>query len=326
MTTKELDERINEHLNATSTSRNPTATASATAASTTVATETLALTGCPLTFWKAIVHVTTTRTNGNIKIDQDNVCISFALIKQKPTESVADYKRRFSNILDSYAIVSVPLPAQWIQAIRFMQGLDAQRFGTMNRYFANELTNGRGNYPTTLDNAVNKATRWQTEPASTASYTAPISTFIAEKQKPKKQPFKPATTSSDTCTFCRKIGHTQEMCHQFKARQKDAQEATKNQKPRSKGKVANFAELDISEADDDTPSALLVYHLEQISLTSQKIPSNDLILDTGDNGSIVNNRDIMTDMIKGAVTTFKGLSGTLSTTETGSLGDLCTAF
>lgn len=114
MTTKELDERVNEHLNATSTSRNSTATASATgasttAASTTVATETLAPTGCPLTFWKAIVHVTTTRANGNIMIDQDNVCISFALIKQKPTESVADYKRRFSNILDSHAIVSVPL-------------------------------------------------------------------------------------------------------------------------------------------------------------------------------------------------------------------------
>jgi hypothetical protein len=40
----------------------------------------------------------------------------------------------------------------------------------------------------------------------------------------------------------------------------------------------------------------------------------------------VSNRDILTALIKGAVTTFKGLSGTLSTAETGSLGDSCTAF
>ena len=33
---------------------------------------------CPLALWKCIVHVTTTRTIGNTKVDQNNLFINFA--------------------------------------------------------------------------------------------------------------------------------------------------------------------------------------------------------------------------------------------------------
>lgn len=349
MTTKELDERVNEHLNASLTIRQisgttPTLTSPVASespnstTSTNTANQAITSTNCPLVFWKAIVHVTTTRTNGNIKIDQDNVSIAFATIKQKPTESVADYKKRFSNIIESYGVVQVPVPAQWVQAIRFMQGLDTHRFGAMNRYFANELTNGKDNYPTTLDSAVSKATRWLIEPSNSITYAPPtLTTFVAERQKPKSRSAKSDIGSpADTCAFCNKPGHSQEMCHHYKARQKEAQDNSKSsrQKPRPKGKTAHFADQSTEDADDDTPSAMLGYHTISVSRTTLQalrselgppLPDTDIILDTGANGSIVNNAQLLSNLTSGEKMTFNGLSGKLSTSKQGTLADLCSA-
>ena len=67
---------------------------------------------CPLALWKAIVHVTTSRTIGNIHVDQNNLTINFANIRQKPHESVNDFKNRINNLLDSYDAVQLPRPSQ----------------------------------------------------------------------------------------------------------------------------------------------------------------------------------------------------------------------
>jgi hypothetical protein len=57
---------------------------------------------CPLALWKCIVYVTTTRIIGNQKVDQNNLSINFANIRQKNGESISDFKRRTTNLLDSF--------------------------------------------------------------------------------------------------------------------------------------------------------------------------------------------------------------------------------
>ena len=60
---------------------------------------------CPLALWKCIVHVTTTRNIGN----QNNLSINFANIRQKSGESVSDFKRRMTNLLDSFDAIKMVL-------------------------------------------------------------------------------------------------------------------------------------------------------------------------------------------------------------------------
>jgi hypothetical protein len=65
---------------------------------------------CPLALWKCIVHVTTTRTIGNTKVDQNNLSINFANIRQKGGETVTDFKRRMTNLLDSFDAIKLQRP------------------------------------------------------------------------------------------------------------------------------------------------------------------------------------------------------------------------
>jgi hypothetical protein len=102
MTSREVDEKIaahrdslkridlEEHSKSSKTSLQPSTSAAAK-----LELEELE---CPLSLWKCIVHVTTTRTIGNTKIDQNNLSINFANIRQKNGESVSDFKRRMTNL------------------------------------------------------------------------------------------------------------------------------------------------------------------------------------------------------------------------------------
>ena len=115
---------------------------------------------CPLALWKAIVHVTTSRTIGNTFVDQNNLTINFANIRQKPHESVNDFKSRINNMIDSYDAIQLPRPDEKTIASCFVHGLDYDRYDSLKVYLGNELANGRNLYQPTLDLAAGQATRW----------------------------------------------------------------------------------------------------------------------------------------------------------------------
>ena len=165
MTAKEVDEELfihRSHLISESIINTSSATPTATATTTsddTPPTNT-AFIKCPLSLWKEVVHVVTTKTAGNKRIVQYKFTVDFATMRQRQTESLSDFHHRMAHIVDSYEMLGLEKPAAATQAMRFIQGLDSSRYATMQTSFANELHNGRDLYPTDLPTAELKASRW----------------------------------------------------------------------------------------------------------------------------------------------------------------------
>jgi hypothetical protein len=91
ITTKEMDERLS--VQRSTIESKPTlpagsATATATASEDTMPPTDTAFVNCPLSLWKDIVHVTTTKTAGNKRIDRDKLTVEFSTIRQRPNESL----------------------------------------------------------------------------------------------------------------------------------------------------------------------------------------------------------------------------------------------
>ena len=81
MTTKEVDEKLSVHRSTIdSESLLPPSDASATptAPFVTQTSRDTAFVNCPLSLWKDVVHVVTTKTAGNKRIDQDKITVEFA--------------------------------------------------------------------------------------------------------------------------------------------------------------------------------------------------------------------------------------------------------
>ena len=81
MTTKEVDEKLSVHRATIESEPTPTAastTATSTSRSSTPPPRDTAFVNCPLSLWKDIVHVVTTKTAGNNRIDQDK-CHAIAI-------------------------------------------------------------------------------------------------------------------------------------------------------------------------------------------------------------------------------------------------------
>ena len=130
------------------------------------------------------MHVTTTRTIGNQKVDQNNLSINFANIRQRSGESISDFKRRMSNLLDSFDAIKLDRPSNGLIAMRFLHGLEDSRYGSLKTYLGNELANGRDLYQDDLDGAASQATRWLVHSNKTTNLlpTPPVvDTFIADK-------------------------------------------------------------------------------------------------------------------------------------------------
>ena len=104
---------------------------------------------CPLALWKVIVHVTTSKTIGNTKVDQDNLFINFAKIRQRPHESFDDFKNRITNMPESFDAVKLERPTQEQIAMRFFHGLDDGRYASLKMYLGNEMAYGRDLYQPT---------------------------------------------------------------------------------------------------------------------------------------------------------------------------------
>ena len=261
---------------------------------------------CPLALWKAIVHVTTSRTISNTYVDQNNLTINFANIRQKPHESVNDFKNRINNLLDSYDAVRLPRPDEKTIALRFLHGLDYDRYDSLKVYLGNELANGRNLYQPTLDLAAGQATRWLAHGGKRAGGQppqAPINAFVADAKgkkggKPDRKSPDGKPPSNEVCDFCGNKGHAMAKCFKYEAVQKAAKATTAEKKvkfsdkktPYPKVAGAMYANTDDTDSDYDLPHHKDAYHiLSFLAGMENALGDYDLILDTGANGSIVRN-------------------------------------
>lgn len=344
MTTREVDEKIADHRD--SLKRNETDEPSLQAAPlkkhdmARVQKLQLEEQECPLSLWKCIMHVTTTRTIGNAKVDQNNLAINFANIRQKTGESVSDFKRRLSNMLDSFDAIKMERPSDSLIAMRFLHGLEDARYGSLKTYLGNELANGRDLYQSDLDGAASQATRWlvpNAKSSNTLSTPIAVNTFITDAATPKKRSKqvdkKPKSEeksppSDEVCEFCSRKGHSQAKCFQYsKARKAAAAEAaTKKDKfskkpfPLVSGAMLATKEDD---SDDDIPIHKLAYHSISLILgRTKQLSPYDIVLDTGANGSIVHNKALLHEIKTQSPLTFSGLAGALTTTTVGAIRDL----
>jgi hypothetical protein len=161
MTTKEVDEKLSVHrstIESKPTLPAGSATATASTGDVTTTPDDTAFVNCPLSLWKDIVHVVTTKTAGNKRIDQDRNTVEFATIKQRQNEFLSDFHHRMSHTIESFEMLGLEKPAT--QAMRFIQGLDNARYSSMQTSFANDLHHGGDLVPTDLPSAVLKASRW----------------------------------------------------------------------------------------------------------------------------------------------------------------------
>ena len=344
MTTRELDEKILSYRNSTAAMAAQSAEKDKSLKMISDEADMLDTldTQCPLSLWKAIVHVTTTRTIGNTKVDQNNLSINFANVRQKPSESLSDYKNRILNMLDSFDAVKLARPDESMIAMRFLHGLDDGRYSSLKVYLGNELANQRDLYQPTLDLAVSQAERWlvhgQRSP-SAQQQPQIINAFVADKKAQKRpdnrenKPKKPDSrqTNVETCEFCNNKGHSISKCNKFSTAQKAAIEATadkqvkygKKQFPAVAG--AMLATRD-SDSDCDTPFHKTSLHITSfLAGRSSGLGRYDLILDTGANGSIVHNKELLHEIEASPALTFSGLAGSLVTTQLGTIRDLCEA-
>jgi Reverse transcriptase (RNA-dependent DNA polymerase) len=299
---------------------------------------------CPLALWKCIVHVTTTRTIGNQKVDQNNLSISFANIRQKSGESISDFKRRMTNLLDSFDAIKLERPNDGLIAMRFLHGLEDSRYASLKTYLGNELANGRDLYQSDLDGAASQATRWLVHGNKTPNSlpTPPVvNTFIADKGTAKKskkgqekQPKteEPVQHSDEICDFCKRKGHSQAKCFKYAAASKAAIEeaAAKKEKhsKRALGPVAGaLLATTHDDSGDETPIHKLTYHVTSLIVGgSMQLSPYDIVLDTGANGSIMKNKNLLHEMEAKSPLTFNGIAGALTTTKAGALRDLGKAY
>ena len=348
MTTKEVDEKLSIHRShLMSESIMPTSSATPTATATPTPDDTpptnTAFINCPLSLWKDVVHVVTTKTAGNKRIDQDRVTVDFATMRQRQTESLSDFHHRMAHTIDSYEMLGLEKPAAATQAMRFIQGLDSSRYATMQTSFANELHNGRDLYPTDLPTAVLKASRWM---VSGRSSQEPLRALAATKggkdAKGAKGKTKLATKGDEKektpikCEFCGRNGHAMSACFKFKDAQSAAIAATEEKgKPHSgprKGTTmvakSNYKGPD---SDDEDRHYLVNVHIQSraspmlTASTKSALRKTDIVLDTGANGSLFMNRSLLHNLHTQDEVTFDGISGVLSTNTVGEFLGICKA-
>ena len=231
-------------------------------------------------------------------------------MRQRPNESLADFHYRMSHIVDSFEMLGLEKPLAATQAMRFIQGLDSARYATMQTSFANELHNGRDLYPTDLPTAVLKASRWM------VSGRTPQDSFRAlaatkpkkggkgpgekedkEKSKSKKDDKEKPTTK---CEFCGRSGRSMSACYKFNDAQTNAlaatEDKTKSYSPPRKG-TTMVAKCNFIAPDCDYEESHYLVNIHLQAKTSSvlaagkqvRFKDEEIILDTGTNGSIFSN-------------------------------------
>ena len=142
MMSKEMDEKIRSF----STDKANAAIATAASAGLGASTATAAISAtdpfdneCPLQLWKAIVYTLTSKSSGNLRIDQGTVALNLATVSQRQSESINDFQQRLENIANTFSILQLDPPSKATEAMRSIQGLENSRFSSMQTHFANGL-------------------------------------------------------------------------------------------------------------------------------------------------------------------------------------------
>ena len=190
ITTKEVDDKLTLHIGAIrkyieSTPEASALTSSPTASSTAVKMGDINT--CPLTRWRGIVFVTTSKSSGNKRIDQDTASTNFANLRQRGNESTNEFLARFRISVDTFSMLGLTTPSESIQAMRFTQGLDSARYGTMQAYFANEMMLKRDLYSHDLSTAAEIASTWMVFSGKSHHEAVQHAAFSTFKQKPDKK-------------------------------------------------------------------------------------------------------------------------------------------
>ena len=209
------------------------------------------------------------------------------------------------------------------------------------------MANDRDLYQPTLDLAAGQATGWlaygeKRAGGQPANHQAPISAFVADTKEKKGAKLDKKHTEKKIpngenlkCEFCDNIGHDMSKCFKFEAAHKAAKATTAEKKVKFSDKKtsylktagAMYANADDTDSDYDLPHHKDAYHMFSFLAGKENaLGDYDLILDTGANGSIVRNKDLLHDVSRQAPLTFGGIGGSITTSRRGHIRDLCEAY
>lgn len=221
----------------------------------------------PLQTWTNIVYLVTTKASGNKRIDQDAANVAFANLKQRQGESILDYGSRADNIIEAFKLLDLTPPSPPTMAMRFTQGLDPAKYGSMQNTFTNELHFGRDLYPVDLASAISNASKYQ--PTSNRGHetayphtvfgalkaSKPLTKIIRKDQdkgkaKPtdRSRPPKPST-DRPKCLYCGRTGHDIIDCFKLLAAQASAKSDGAHDKKKAAVSI-NTSTLDFFDEED----------------------------------------------------------------------------
>ena len=354
MMTKDLDEKVRAHISNLRSS--PTTLATNSPTDTAVAA-THDPSECPLFLWNCILVVLTTKTSGNLRIDQDNVAYNFCTLRQRHLESINDFLLRVDNIVNTYKILGLEPPSKEMQAMRFIQGLEHARFSSLQTHLANELNmpHGRDLYPADLDSAAGQASKWLIAGSKGPQDVHTSFAFIKDKPAKKKAPPPTPSYCSPTnniqikCIYCHHIGHTVLECNKLKASQasatsrppihtsapkSDFNKHAKGKAPPPRKSTAMLTNHRNEDDDEDSEDNFMMSHVHIAQPCStimatggaSTLRRNQLLLDTGANTSVVHNSRLLTAIRSTRTVRFDGLAGVLPISQIGDLDQLCSAY
>ena len=172
----------------------------------------------PPELWKAIVYTLTSKSSGNLRIDQDTVALNFATARQRQSESINDFPQRSENIVNTFSILQLDPPSKATQEMRFIQGLENSRFSSMKTHFANELNmnDGRDLYPVDLHSTAAQASKWmiagnkgpQDVHTSFAALKKPEHKHVDKSSQKQSPVAEKSNEIPKKCTNCGIPGHT----------------------------------------------------------------------------------------------------------------------
>ena len=89
----------------------------------------------PLELWLLIIQTHTAGAAGEARVDYKNVRVAYSSLRQASNESLSDYYIRFTRVLAQYDALGHEQPAEDLQAIDFIHGLDPARYASFDAIF-----------------------------------------------------------------------------------------------------------------------------------------------------------------------------------------------